>query len=91
MYICHCQAVTDREIREAIAAGAGDVIAIARRCGAGTGCGSCLPAVRRLLAGQEAAGGSHHPQQQDRWRAAGHEPAGAVDADHARSCAAVSP
>ena len=55
MYVCHCRAVTDRQIRTVIAGGATDLAAVATACGAGATCGGCLPAVRDLL---EAAG---HP------------------------------
>lgn len=41
MMLCHCRAVTDREVREAIAAGARDPYEIEDRCGAGGDCGSC--------------------------------------------------
>ncbi|MGI8983987.1 MAG: (2Fe-2S)-binding protein [Acidimicrobiales bacterium] len=50
MYICHCRAVTDRRICEAIESGACDPDTVRRRCGAGGACGGCLPAVRALLA-----------------------------------------
>ena len=50
MYVCHCRAVTDRRICEAIEAGASDAETVSRRCGAGGACGGCLPAVRALLA-----------------------------------------
>lgn len=50
MYICHCRAVTDRRICEAIEAGACDQEDISKRCGAGGACGGCIPAVRALLA-----------------------------------------
>jgi bacterioferritin-associated ferredoxin len=50
VYVCHCRAVTDRLICEAIEAGACDQESISRRCGAGGACGGCLPAVRALLA-----------------------------------------
>ena len=50
MFICHCLAVTDREIRASIEAGARDVPAIGERCGAGTGCGGCHLELRRMLA-----------------------------------------
>lgn len=49
MYICHCQGVTDRTIRAAIASGAGTVDQIARRCGAGADCGGCHQALEELL------------------------------------------
>ena len=50
MYICHCRAVTDRRICEAIEAGACDSETVISGCGAGGACGGCLPAVRALLA-----------------------------------------
>lgn len=50
MIVCHCNVVSDRAIREAIACGAGGVCGVADACRAGTRCGGCLPAVRELLA-----------------------------------------
>ncbi len=50
MYVCHCRAVTDRTIKAAVRDGACDPVAVGERCGAGTGCGGCLPALRALLA-----------------------------------------
>lgn len=47
--VCHCKVVYDRHVREAIAAGARDEVAVGRACGAGTGCGGCVPAISRLL------------------------------------------
>jgi bacterioferritin-associated ferredoxin len=49
MLICHCKAVFERRVREAIAAGARDAFDVALACGAGTGCGGCVPTVVRLL------------------------------------------
>jgi bacterioferritin-associated ferredoxin len=48
MFVCHCRAVTDSRILEAIAAGAEDEVDIARMCGAGSRCGSCHDELRRL-------------------------------------------
>ncbi len=48
MWVCHCRAVTDSHVREAIEAGASDENEIGRVCGAGTGCGSCHDELRRL-------------------------------------------
>ncbi|MCA1691085.1 MAG: bacterioferritin-associated ferredoxin [Acidimicrobiales bacterium] len=50
MFICHCRKVTDRHVCAAIEAGACDPDSLATRCGAGTGCGGCVPALRALLA-----------------------------------------
>jgi bacterioferritin-associated ferredoxin len=47
--ICHCKAVFERRVREVIAAGACDEFEVAIACGAGTGCGGCVPTVTRLL------------------------------------------
>ena len=48
MWVCHCRAVTDSHVRQAIAEGAADEREIGRLCGAGTGCGSCHDELRRL-------------------------------------------
>ena len=50
MFVCHCRAVTDGEIREAIAAGASDLAEVGRHCGAGITCGGCCPLIQELLA-----------------------------------------
>lgn len=49
MFVCHCRALTDREIDEAIAGGARDLDEIGRRCGAGITCGGCCPLLQELL------------------------------------------
>ena len=53
MIVCHCEAVTDREIRRSVAGGACSLRQVARACGAGRQCGGCLPGVEALL-GQPA-------------------------------------
>ena len=53
MIVCHCEAVTDREIRRSVAGGACSLRQVARACGAGRQCGGCLPVVEALL-GQPA-------------------------------------
>jgi bacterioferritin-associated ferredoxin len=50
MFVCHCRAVTDGEIREAIQAGACDLDEVGRSCGAGITCGGCCPLIQELLA-----------------------------------------
>ena len=49
MVVCHCSAVSDHEIRAAVAAGALDADGLARHCDAGTRCGGCLPVVEAIL------------------------------------------
>jgi bacterioferritin-associated ferredoxin len=55
MVVCHCNAVSDREIRSEILAGALGPDEVAERCGAGDRCGSCRPVVEALLAEQGVA------------------------------------
>ena len=50
MVVCHCNAVSDREIREQVRAGALDADDIAARCAAGARCGGCLEVVESLVA-----------------------------------------
>lgn len=57
MLVCSCRTVSDRTVSAAIAAGAGDVEEIGRRCGAGTRCGGCHPELRRLLGCETAVHG----------------------------------
>ncbi|MEO6629400.1 MAG: (2Fe-2S)-binding protein [Aquihabitans sp.] len=49
MVVCHCNVVSDRESRSAIAAGALDAAGLAARCGAGSRCGGCQPMVEAIL------------------------------------------
>jgi bacterioferritin-associated ferredoxin len=50
MYVCVCNTVTDRRIREAIAAGADSFEALQEELDVSTCCGSCEPEVRAILA-----------------------------------------
>jgi bacterioferritin-associated ferredoxin len=60
MYICICKAVTDREIRCAVAEGARTVRALRKQLGCTGQCGKCKPQVCEIrdevLAEQGAAG-----------------------------------
>jgi bacterioferritin-associated ferredoxin len=49
MIVCHCEVVSDRHIRDAVACGASSIDDVGRRCGAGTHCGSCRPTIGALL------------------------------------------
>jgi bacterioferritin-associated ferredoxin len=55
MFVCSCNAVTDRTVDAVIAAGATTVAEVAARCGAGARCGGCHPELCRRLAEQKAA------------------------------------
>jgi bacterioferritin-associated ferredoxin len=61
MFVCHCRAVTDGEIRAAITAGARDLDEVGRRCGAGITCGGCCPLIQELLAEHAAAAAAPEP------------------------------
>jgi nitrite reductase (NADH) large subunit len=49
--VCHCHAVSDREILAEVGAGAADVEAVQAACEAGSSCGGCLAVVEELVAG----------------------------------------
>jgi bacterioferritin-associated ferredoxin len=49
MYVCVCAAVTEARVRACIDEGAGSADEVGRRCGAGTGCGSCLDRLEGLI------------------------------------------
>lgn len=49
MYVCICNGVTDRQIREAAEAGCDSVSEMTMRTGAGASCGSCLGLVAELI------------------------------------------
>jgi bacterioferritin-associated ferredoxin len=56
MIVCLCHGVRDRDLDAAISSGAGTVEEIGRACGAGTGCGTCIPEVEDRLARSGACG-----------------------------------
>jgi bacterioferritin-associated ferredoxin len=49
VYVCHCQAVTDRTINAAIDSGARSVAEVTARCRAGNGCGGCHNVLQALV------------------------------------------
>jgi bacterioferritin-associated ferredoxin len=51
VYVCQCRAVTDRQVRGAVAEGCTTLRAVAAMTGAGTGCGGCVPTLRSLVCG----------------------------------------
>ncbi len=55
MFICHCRAVTDHEIKDVIDRGARTIDDLAAACGAGVRCGGCWPALYELLDETEPA------------------------------------
>jgi bacterioferritin-associated ferredoxin len=49
MVVCHCKAVTESQLREAVEGGACTRRQVARQCGAGTICGGCRPLIDQIL------------------------------------------
>ena len=54
MIFCHCAVVGDREVSEAIEAGAKTVASVCKATGAGQQCGTCIFSVRRVLCDHQA-------------------------------------
>ena len=51
MLVCHCHALTDRDIRRAVrTTGACSVAEVGDHCGATTGCGGCYEVVAEIVA-----------------------------------------
>ena len=49
MYVCICKAVSDQDIKEAVANGAEDLADIQARLGAATGCGTCTEYAKEVI------------------------------------------
>lgn len=49
MLVCHCRAVSDRTIRQAVRNGASDIYAVGEACGAAADCGGCAEAVVQII------------------------------------------
>ena len=53
--ICACHQVTEYDIVEAVKSGADTVEAVGDCSKAGTGCGSCIPEIKRVMASCDIA------------------------------------
>jgi bacterioferritin-associated ferredoxin len=49
MYVCICNGVTERQVREAADAGCTSVSELTMRTGLGATCGSCIPTAEAML------------------------------------------
>ena len=49
VYVCVCNGITDRQVRDVAAAGCRSVAELTMRTGAGAGCGSCLELAAQIL------------------------------------------
>lgn len=61
MIVCHCHAVRAEEIRTEVRLGAETVEVVGARCGAGTRCGGCIPAIAAVVADELARMGTAVP------------------------------
>lgn len=49
MYVCICKAVSDQEIKEAVANGNADLASIQAHLGAATNCGTCIEHAQQVI------------------------------------------
>ena len=49
MYICICNAITERDVRECVRKGCCSMNDLSVELGVGTGCGRCRPAAKEIL------------------------------------------
>jgi len=49
VYVCLCNGITERSIREAAAGGVRSVDELAMQTGCGSGCGSCVMLAQQIL------------------------------------------
>lgn len=50
MYVCVCNAITDRQIRAAAEAGTTDILRLQAELGVASSCGSCMDVASEILA-----------------------------------------
>jgi bacterioferritin-associated ferredoxin len=60
--VCHCGVVSDRDVVEAVDAGARTLSEACRATGAGQNCGVCVFSIRRLLCEHERSVESVEPE-----------------------------
>jgi bacterioferritin-associated ferredoxin len=60
MIVCHCHALTDRDIRSAVKSGATCPNTVGDACGAGTGCGGCVEVIEEIVEEELTASGARH-------------------------------
>ena len=61
MYVCICQAITDRQIERAVDAGIDSVDALRDTLGVASCCGSCETTAEAIVAERLAAGAAPEP------------------------------
>ena len=63
MYVCICNAVTDKQIRKAAASGIQDLWGLQRELGVGSGCGSCKEMASAILSESRQSRAQFEPVQ----------------------------
>jgi len=58
MYVCVCRAITDEQVRRAVAGGADTLAKLRETLGLGVDCAKCLEYARRFLGDGKPGGGS---------------------------------
>ncbi len=61
MYVCICNAITDKEIRQAASRGASTVMDLTNELGVAAGCGSCRETAAEILSEHENRGHRFEP------------------------------
>jgi bacterioferritin-associated ferredoxin len=64
MYVCICNGITDRDIRQAAAAGANTLNDLRRELGVAAGCGRCASCAHAVLCESCGAGDASRPSLQ---------------------------
>ncbi|MDD9805892.1 MAG: (2Fe-2S)-binding protein [Gammaproteobacteria bacterium] len=67
MYVCVCRAITEEQIRRAVAGGADTLAKLRETLGLGVDCGKCLEYAKRLLGGAKP-GANNPPRAPDHSR-----------------------
>ena len=62
MYVCICNGVTDRDIRQAAEAGCRSLAELTMRTGCGATCGTCLDTAAAILEASQSAIDPRHEQ-----------------------------
>ncbi len=61
MYVCICNAITDKQIRQAAESGVQDLWSLQRELGVAVGCGSCKEMASEILRECREARGPREP------------------------------
>jgi bacterioferritin-associated ferredoxin len=66
MYVCICNAVTERQIRLAVDEGATTLASLSARLGVATGCGKCARMAREIIDARESERAATHAADAER-------------------------